>query len=250
MKRAFKLSAIAFVFAGLASCKKDNTTTPNSLGGSPGACTSATIAGNYVVTSPLTASNTVTIQVTVNSIGAYSIFTNTVAGMTFAANGNFTSTGVQNVVLTGTGTPTASGAQTFTVNYNGSTCTFSVTVDANITFRATLNGANERPTPTPSTATGTATLIFNNDTKIFTITTTYTALQGGVVSGAHIHKGDATVAGPVVFGFSTLTSPIIYTSTAITAAQEADLKAGLYYVNVHSTPTYPGGEIRGQLIQQ
>lgn len=122
--------------------------------------------------------------------------------------------------------------------------------DPNITFKATLSGANERPTPNASTATGTATLIFNNDTKIFTITTTYSGLIGGTVSGAHIHKADATVAGPVVFGFTSLTSPITYTSVAIDAAMEADLKAGLWYVNVHSTPTYTAGEIRGQLIKQ
>jgi hypothetical protein len=122
--------------------------------------------------------------------------------------------------------------------------------DPNITFKATLSGANERPTPNGSTATGTSTLVFNNDTKIFTITTTYSGLVGGTVSGAHIHKADVTVAGPIIFGFASLASPIIYTSAAIDAAQEADLKAGLWYVNVHTTPTYPGGEIRGQLIKQ
>ena len=124
------------------------------------------------------------------------------------------------------------------------------TVDPNITFTATLSGLNERPNSNNSTATGTSTLIFNNDTKIFTITTTYSGLTGGTVSGAHIHKADPTIAGPVVFGFASLASPIVYTSAAITAAEEADLKAGLWYVNVHSTPTYPGGEIRGQLIKQ
>ena len=121
--------------------------------------------------------------------------------------------------------------------------------DPNITFKATLSGANERPTPNNSTATGSSTLVFNNDTKIFTVTTTYSGLTG-TVSGAHIHKADVTVSGPVVFGFSNLASPIVYTSAPLDANQEADLKAGLYYVNVHSTPTYAGGEVRGQLIKQ
>jgi hypothetical protein len=34
----------------------------------------------------------------------------------------------------------------------------------------------------------------------------------------------------------------------LTAAQEADLNAGLNYVNVH-TSVFPGGEIRGQIIR-
>lgn len=36
-------------------------------------------------------------------------------------------------------------------------------------------------------------------------------------------------------------------SFAITPAQVAQLKAGLYYVNIHST-TFPGGEVRGQIV--
>ncbi|MDB5871314.1 MAG: hypothetical protein JWQ07_756, partial [Ramlibacter sp.] len=34
--------------------------------------------------------------------------------------------------------------------------------------------------------------------------------------------------------------------TVVTPAQAADLMAGLWYVNIHSTQ-FPGGEIRGQL---
>lgn len=121
--------------------------------------------------------------------------------------------------------------------------------DPNITFKATLSAANERPTPNASTGTGSATLVFNNDTKIFTVSITYSGLTG-TATASHIHKGDPTIAGPVIFGFSNVAvSPIIYTSAALDATQEADLKAGNYYVNVH-TAANPGGEIRGQLIQQ
>jgi hypothetical protein len=124
----------------------------------------------------------------------------------------------------------------------------STTPDPNITFKATLNAANERP-PNASAATGSATLVFNNNTKIFTITTSYAGLTG-TATASHIHKGDVTVAGPVIFPFTNVTvSPIVYTSAALDATQEADLKAGNYYVNVH-TAANPAGEIRGQLIQQ
>ncbi len=117
--------------------------------------------------------------------------------------------------------------------------------DPTITFKAVLSSANEVPV-NASSATGTATLIFNSTTKIFTVTVTYTGLTA--VAG-HIHKAAAGISGPVIFPFSGLTSPITYTSAALDASQEADLNATLYYVNLHSS-SYPGGEIRGQLIKQ
>lgn len=114
-----------------------------------------------------------------------------------------------------------------------------------INFSATLNGAAEVPA-TPSTATGTATATYNDNTNILTVTTTYT---GMTVSAAHIHKGAVGVAGDVVFPITDLLSPMVLTTTALTAEQEADLKANLYYINLHSA-TYATGEIRGQLIKQ
>ena len=117
--------------------------------------------------------------------------------------------------------------------------------DPNITFKAVLSSANEVPV-NASSATGNATLIFNSTTKIFTVTVTYTGLTA--VAG-HIHKAAAGISGPVIFPFSGVTSPITYTSAALDASQEADLNATLYYVNLHSS-SYPGGEIRGQLIKQ
>jgi len=115
----------------------------------------------------------------------------------------------------------------------------------NVTFKATMNGASES-TPNASTATGTATLIFNTTTKIFTITVTHTI---AAPTNGHIHKGAIGVSGSPVFPFSSYTSPITYTSVALDAAQESDLNAELYYVNIHSS-AFPGGEIRGQLLKQ
>src|SRR5687768_5245518 len=73
----------------------------------------------------------------------------------------------------------------------------------NITFKAVLNGASES-TPNNSTGTGTSTLVFNDDTNMFTITTTFTGLTGPATAG-HIHKGAVGVAGPAIFPFATLT---------------------------------------------
>ena len=115
-----------------------------------------------------------------------------------------------------------------------------------ITFRATLNGANERPTPVTTDAMGTATVTFNNSTKMLTVSSgTYT---GMTATASHIH-GPATTeqtASPVIT--LTASNGTLTGSAALTTAQEADLKAELYYINVHSA-TYTGGEIRGQLLK-
>jgi hypothetical protein len=117
--------------------------------------------------------------------------------------------------------------------------------DPNVTFTATLSGANES-TPNSSTATGTATLVFNTTTKIFTLTVNHTITTP---TAGHIHKAAVGVSGPVVFGFTApVTSPISYTSPVLDATQEADLNAGLYYVNIH-TAAFGAGEIRGQLVK-
>jgi hypothetical protein len=133
----------------------------------------------------------------------------------------------------------------FVLSLSSCSKTDSATGASITTFTATLNGANES-TPNSSTATGTALLKFNNTTKTFTITTLHT-LAAAATNG-HIHLGAVGLSGPPVFGFVSFTSPIDYTSVALTAAQEADLMANLYYVNLH-TAAFGSGEIRGQLIK-
>jgi CHRD domain len=122
-----------------------------------------------------------------------------------------------------------------------------------VIFTAFLSGAGES-TPNPSKATGTALFTYDKNTKILTGEVNFTGLTP--IAG-HIHKAPPGVAGPVIFPFAApLNSPIKYTSSPLTEAQEADLFAGLNYVNLH-TPAllngvigYPGGEIRGQLIKR
>ncbi|UVJ40626.1 CHRD domain-containing protein [Arthrobacter sp. CJ23] len=69
-------------------------------------------------------------------------------------------------------------------------------------------------------------------------------------TAAHIHLAPRNVAGPVLVPL-TVGSGSSWTVSACAAADEAVLQAiadspRSYYVNVH-TPTFPGGEIRGQL---
>ena len=104
-------------------------TTPTStgvLGDSSGNCKPVVINGTYKQGVATTSANTVQVQVTVAVAGTYSISTNSVNGITFSKIGTFTNTGVQNVILTASGTPALSGNQTFTLNYGNSQCAFDV----------------------------------------------------------------------------------------------------------------------------
>ena len=77
---------------------------------------SCSTASAGTLTTGITVSGvTQTINVTVGIIGTYSISA-TANGITFAATGTFTNTGAQNIILTATGTPIASGTNTFTIN--------------------------------------------------------------------------------------------------------------------------------------
>ncbi len=116
-----------------------------------------------------------------------------------------------------------------------------------ISFVADIKGSSEIPANS-STATGIARLTFNSVSKILSGTVTFNGLTP---IAAHIHKGAVGVAGDVVFpiGSGTYVSLVGFTSVALTVAQEADLSANLYYVNIH-TANFPAGEIRGQLIKQ
>jgi Cu/Zn superoxide dismutase len=132
-------------------------------------------------------------------------------------------------------------------------------------FNGTLSGANETPANT-STAKGTAQFTLNGNTMSWTASTT--ALTGNL-SGFHIHL-DTTpgASGPVVVtltsalkqnadkstsGSGTFTAPDANAKNADGTPMTFDslvtaMRSGKTYVNVHDTPTFGGGEIRGQLV--
>jgi hypothetical protein len=127
---------------------------------------------------------------------------------------------------------------------------------------ATLTGTAERPDPVTTVATGVALFDFDGATVRYQIEVE----DIDDVTLAHIHAGDATVAGPIVvelfnadgnpvsFGDrdelveGTFTAADLQAAGGITTL-EALMEAmgdGLTYVNVH-TSTNPSGEIRGQI---
>jgi hypothetical protein len=100
---------------------------------------------------------------------------------------------------------------------------------------------------TASTADGGAFFTYDTVSRLLTWTVTYRNLESSGFA-AHIH-GPAVpgVDAGVVVPFNFTASPMTG-SMNLTTQQEADLLAGLYYVNIHTT-TYPNGAIRGQIAQ-
>jgi hypothetical protein len=116
-------------------------------------------------------------------------------------------------------------------------------------YTVTLTGAAEVPGPGDPDGSGTYTLTVNPGQK----RVCYDATIAGITAptAAHIHKGSATVAGPVFIGLGT---PPLGTSSACFPATSRQLaqiiaKPQDYYVNVHTVPLYAAGAIRGQLAR-
>ena len=129
---------------------------------------------------------------------------------------------------------------------------FSVgTASAQWTFQATLTGLGENPV-NASPATGFGTVILNASQTQITVDESWSGLIGGAATASHIHgPGGVGTNAAVLFPFSGVpaaTSGSIPEQTfAITPTQVSYLFSGFLYMNVHDS-TFPGGEIRGQLL--
>jgi len=145
------------------------------------------------------------------------------------------------------------------------------TQPANITYTATLAGANEKPNAVTSNGTGTFTGTLNPNTNTFSWTVNFSGLTSNTTLG-HIHgPADANTATGVIVNFA---SPTGGTGTLVTGATSGSatgsislagavnssgtvsgdslrklLDAGLTYANIH-TANFGAGEIRGQIHRQ
>lgn len=103
-------------------------------------CAAPSISGSFAVGTALTSASTITVPVNVTVAGIYSVTTDNQNGVTFSASGIFSGTGAQNIVLTSTNTPAATG--TFTYTPSGAACTF----DINYTSGGGGGGGGGTPT--------------------------------------------------------------------------------------------------------
>ncbi len=115
-------------------------------------------------------------------------------------------------------------------------------VQGQTVFTVSLDGP-QVPTASPFVGSGTVTL--NAAETQMTVAITHNS-PGANVTMAHIHQGAFGVNGGVIFPFSGTGASPINDVIPISPAQVVTLKAGNYYVNIH-TIAFGAGEIRGQI---
>jgi CHRD domain len=108
-----------------------------------------------------------------------------------------------------------------------------------------ISNAQEVPM-TGSTAMGTLNASYEKNSNKLDYTITYTGLTP---TAMHFHKAEVGVAGPVEQEIPGPYTSGMSGSLTLTDAQEADLLANNWYINIHSAAT-PAGEIRGQVVTE
>ena len=108
-----------------------------------------------------------------------------------------------------------------------------------------LSGKAETPRGAPA---GSGIVTLHLDAKKGTVCWDFKGVKGFAgPSAAHIHKGPAGTAGPVVVPFGAAYKAKGCTKAAATTIAAIEEHPNAYYVNVHSAK-YPAGAIRGQLV--
>ena len=118
-----------------------------------------------------------------------------------------------------------------------------------VALTATLSAASEVP-PVQSSGSGSAAITFNTETRSLTWEVQVRGLTAPVTA-SHFHGPSTTAANAgvmVPIAKAGDQSPFKGSAT-LNPEQAADLMAGRWYVNVH-TSTYPPGEIRGQVMKK
>ena len=115
-----------------------------------------------------------------------------------------------------------------------------------VTIDVTAVGAQENP-PISGEGYAIGRFTFDDSARVLTYAVTVNGLSSGLVTAAHIHRGATGVNGPIVYPLSTVGFSQVAGSINLTPDDIADLLAGRFYLNVHSTAN-PGGFARGQII--
>ncbi|MFN4006226.1 MAG: hypothetical protein ACK4HE_01825 [Chitinophagaceae bacterium] len=132
--RIQQLSTVLALVLCLVACSKEyslegggSTAATGTLKNPAGVCNTITIAGNYRAGTPTDTSNYLLLTVNVLGTGNYRIFTSAQNGVSFADSGFFSTTGTRIVRLKASGTPTLPITSNYTVTFDTSVCSFSIT---------------------------------------------------------------------------------------------------------------------------
>jgi hypothetical protein len=120
-----------------------------------------------------------------------------------------------------------------------------------VALSAALRGTQEVP-PVVTMGQGQLDAVLDHSRRQLRWKLSFAGLTGPATA-AHFHGpalagANAGVVLPIPVPATSLPSPA-EGSASLTEAQVAEVRAGRWYVNVH-TATHPGGEIRGQLTPQ
>jgi hypothetical protein len=112
--------------------------------------------------------------------------------------------------------------------------------------------ATQEPTAPNSSGTGNVTVLYDTATKALLYSIVYQLSPGATATAAHFH-GAAPLGANAGVQIGLPTQPTgnagkLIGSVTLTAAQEADLLAGKWYFNIHSSLA-AGGEMRAQLVE-
>lgn len=115
---------------------------------------------------------------------------------------------------------------------------------ATVNLKADLKASNEVP-PVDSKGNGSVTATFDTTSKQLSWKGSVTGLTGPATA-AHFHAAESGKNGPVVVPIAGADKGSFEGTATLTDVQAADLMAGKWYVNVH-TSANKAGEIRGQV---
>ena len=214
------------------------------LSGAPAACAPITVNGTYTANTAVGAANTAVVQVNVTTIGTYTLSTAAVNGMIFSKSGTFTTTGLQNVTLQGSGTPLAAATSTFTPQIGTSSCTFPVTVGAASTdiFQCKIAGVlNTFPDladavyPVPGNLLISGGKLYSSFPDEFILSIDKSSTGGTVTTGTYVNTLAGSLAGGYILNalytdgtnadwapasiFATTPDPFTITITSLTATR-------------------------------
>jgi len=113
---------------------------------------------------------------------------------------------------------------------------------AQLAYYSVIDGSQDG---TPSTATGTGLYVIDTAANTLDYTITFSGLTSAETA-AHFH-GPAPPGTPAGIAFPLGTGSPKVGTWNYEEGREADILAGLYYVNIH-TMMFSGGEIRGQVV--